>query len=205
MLRIIVGIHKRKRIASPPVKETTRPIPERVREAVVNLLRGHFDGGTVLDVFAGSGSFGLEASSRGASRVVMVEQDKKVAQILRQNVELLEGEDVCEIVQADALGPVALSRAPRPCHIVHFDPPYPLMKDPTSRERVMAPFACAIDLLDPSGFAVIRTPCPFVDFVTTGEGETERATVDMTLENAEGPETHEYGTTAVHLYMKRQG
>ena len=134
----------------------------------------------------------------------MVEQDKKVVQLLRENVDLLDGDEVCEIVQADALGPMALSRAPRPCHIVHFDPPYPLMKDPKSRGRVVAQFARAIDLLDPTGFAVIRTPCPFVDFVERGGGESERVSVDMTLENAEGPETHEYGTTAVHLYMKKQ-
>lgn len=207
MLRIIGGVHKRKRIHSPPGEEITRPIPDRVREAVFNLLRGHFEGEKILDVFAGSGSFGLEAFSRGASHVVMVEQDELVAKIIKENIDLLDGGDICEVVQADALGPLALSRAPRPVHIVNFDPPYPLMRDPQQRERVMGQFARAIDLLDEKGFAIIRTPCPNVDLIPNSkdpEAPSKKVDIDMSLDNAVGPETHEYGTTAVHLYMRKQ-
>ncbi len=207
MLRIISGTNKRKRLRTPPGTDTTRPIPDRVREAMFNLLRGHFEGQTVLDVFAGSGSFGLEAHSRGASRVVMIENDRKVAAILRENVEMLDADDACEVIEADALGPLALGRAPKPVHIVFFDPPYPLVIDPARREFVWRQFARAIDLLDETGYAIMRTPWPYADLVPREHDPdyNDRVPISLDVENALGPETHEYGSTAIHLYMKKQG
>lgn len=204
MLRIISGTHKRKRLETPKGTETTRPLPDFVREALFNLLRGHFEGEAVLDVFSGSGSFGLEAFSRGASRVVMIEQDKGVSEVLGRNIAALEAGEVCEAVRADALGPLALVKAPKPVHIVFFDPPYPIVRDPERRVRVFEQFARAIDLLDETGYAMIRTPWPFFDYIETeGDGPSDRVDIDLTFENAHGPETHEYGSTAVHLYMRK--
>jgi len=207
MLRIISGTNKRKRLRTPQGTDTTRPLPDFVREAMFNLLRGHFEGETVLDVFAGSGSFGLEAHSRGAARVVLIEQNKKVAAILRENVEELNAGDQCEVLEADALGPLALGRAPNPVHIVFFDPPYPLINDPARRDFVWRQFSRAVDLLDDTGYAIMRTPSPYVDFVPREKDPeyNDRVPISLEVENALGPETHEYGTTAIHLYMKKQG
>jgi len=187
----------------------TRPVPDLVREAFFNLLRGHFEGESVLDVFAGTGSMGLEAVSRGASRVVCVERDRRVAKALEDNIEMLGCGDRIEIALGDALGPAALSRAPRPVHIVFVDPPYPLVRDPEGWERVRKQMSRFVGLLDDTGYAVVRTPWPFF-FKEEVEGEVDDVnaprsrTVDpeMSIEGALGPETHPYGTTALHLYMQ---
>jgi len=206
MLKIIGGTNRRRIIQTPEGRDTTRPLPQRVRESIFNTLRGHFEGESVLDVFSGSGSFGLEAHSRGATHVVMIEQDRRVVELLKANAEDLDAGDACEVIQANAMGPLALARAPRPVHIVFFDPPYPLMRDPARRKLVMRQFSRAVDLLDETGYAILRTPWPYIDYVENEDdpdGPNKRVTVELGLENAEGPETHAFGSTAVHFYMKR--
>ncbi len=159
-MRIISGKYRSRRLDSPPGL-TTRPLPDRVRTSLFNLLREHFVDAAVLDCFAGTGSFGLEAASIGASRVVLVEQNRRVAQILQGNVDRLGAGDVCEVVVGDALGTPALSRCPRPVHIVMMDPPYPLVKDREGWERVRRQAERLIGMLDDTGYLLLRTPWPF--------------------------------------------
>lgn len=183
-----------------------------VREAFFNLLRGHIEDEAFLDVFAGTGSMGLEAASRGASRVVCVERDRRVVKALEDNIEMLGCGDRVEVAMGDALGPAALSRAPRPLHVVFVDPPYPLTRDPEGWERIRRQMSRFVGLLDGTGYAVVRTPWPFI-FKEEIDGEREdvnapKARViepDMSIEGAVGPETHSYGTTAMHLYMRDPG
>jgi len=162
-MRIIAGEFRRRVLLSPPDDKTTRPIPDRVKESVFSILRGHFEGARVFDGFAGTGAIGLEAVSRGASKCLLVEQDRAMARLLTQNVENLGAGDRCEVLTADALGPGALARAPRPLHLAFLDPPYPMTRDPLGRRRIMAQLAALVDLLDPEGFAVLRTPWPLFD------------------------------------------
>ncbi len=237
-MRIISGKFKRRSLLGPPQGATTRPMPDLVKEAVFNLLRGHCEDGPVLDLFAGTGTMGLEALSRGSPRVVFVERDRKVVKVLERNIATLGAEDACEVVAGDALGPAALSRCPRPVHIVFMDPPYELVRDPEGWGRVTRQAARLVELLDDSGYLVLRTPWPFFHPVEedaparsgpagtltldlsrddadealdafeaelAAEAERKRgatAPVGLTIEHARGPETHDYGTTAVHLYMK---
>lgn len=140
----------------------TRPFPDMVKEAMFNLLRGHFEGESVLDCFSGTGTVGLEAASRGASRVVCVERDRRVTRVLDQNIEMLGAEDEVEVVTGDALGPATIHRCPKPVHIVFFDPPYPMVRDETDWVRVKAQFTRLISMLDDTGYAVLRTPWPAV-------------------------------------------
>lgn len=200
-MRIIGGELRRRRILSPPESATTRPIPDMVREAVFNLLRGHTEGQAVLDAFAGTGTIGLEAVSRGASRVVFLERDRRVARLLEQNIADLGVGDRCEVVSGDALGPGAWSRCPKPVHLVFFDPPYALVRDADGWARTKSAFARLVGLLDDEGYAVLRTPWPFVH---QGEGGADEL-VDLAVDGTLGPETHAYGTTAVHLYMRDPG
>lgn len=237
-MRIISGKFKRRTLLGPPHGATTRPMPDLVKESIFNLLRGHCEDGPVLDLFSGTGTMGFEALSRGSPRVVFVERDRKVVKVLEQNIATLDAQDACEIVCNDALGPAALTRCPRPCHIIFMDPPYDLVKEPDGWQRVKRQAARLIDLLDDTGYLVLRTPWPFlhpiepdvnwdqpgetisIDLSQEGadealdafEAELEAAAakhrgagaaVDLTIDTAIGPETHDYGTTAVHLYMKR--
>ena len=152
----------------------------------------------VLDGFAGVGSFGLEALSRGAKRVVLVELDRRVAEVLHANIELLGGEDETEVVVGDALGPACLSRCPTPINIALPDPPYAMVRTEPGWERVRQQMARIIALLHEQGYAMVRTPWPFV--LEPGHGDPVDG--DLHIDGALGPETHEYGSTAVHLYMR---
>jgi 16S rRNA (guanine966-N2)-methyltransferase len=121
--RIVAGAAKGRRLAVPP--RVTRPTSERVREALFNTLRSHLDldGAAVLDLYAGSGAVGLEALSRGAARVVLVESDRNAAQILHRNMSTvgLPGAQVLRRSVAAALGAPA-----EPFDLVFADPPYEL-------------------------------------------------------------------------------
>lgn len=229
-MHILAGEFRRRKLESPKGSETTRPMPARVRESIYAILRGHVEGQNILDCFAGSGSMGLEAISQGAARCVFVERDRAVAGLIKRNIETLGVEDRCEVAQGDALGASALTRAPRPVHLLFFDPPYKLVIDPTSRVRVFRQLNRLIQLLDDDGYAVFRTPWPLYEGMAMPVTDNEDGLVDMLdqdlnwqdieiqdgpavdytpvdlhLEEAIGPETHDYNSMAVHLYMKKTG
>lgn len=87
MLRIIAGQFKGKLLTLPP-QDLTRPSSDRLRQAVFNILANHisFNGIKVLDAFAGSGAYGLEALSRGACHATFCENQNKVQKILQKNI-----------------------------------------------------------------------------------------------------------------------
>ncbi|HYE60960.1 MAG TPA: RsmD family RNA methyltransferase [Phycisphaerales bacterium] len=159
-MRIIAGEFRSRRLLTPPDDSITRPIPDRVKESLFGLLRGHCEGASVFDGFAGTGAIGLEALSRGASRCVFVEQDKSIGQLLSKNIETLGVKDRAELVIGDALGPGALARAPRPLTLAFLDPPYPLVQEAVGFKRTMAQVQKMVDLLTLDGFVVLRTPWP---------------------------------------------
>lgn len=84
-MRIIAGAAKGRRLASPGA--ATRPMTDRIKEAVFSSLGARIAGARVLDLYAGSGSLGLEALSRGAATAVFVERDRKALVALRTNVD----------------------------------------------------------------------------------------------------------------------
>ena len=86
----IIGGDWRSRIVRFPDAEGLRPTPDRVRETLFNWLGQRLDGLACVDLFAGSGALGLEARSRGAARVVLVEQDRRVCEHLRRTARELE-------------------------------------------------------------------------------------------------------------------
>jgi 16S rRNA (guanine966-N2)-methyltransferase len=161
-MRIIAGEFRSRRLLTPKDDAVTRPIPDRVKESLFGLLRGHCEGASVFDGFAGTGAIGLEAVSRGAARCVLVERDQEAADLLGRNIEALGVQDRCDLVIGDALGPGALARCPRPVTLAFLDPPYPLVRDAVGYRRVRAQLERLIDLLTDDGFAILRTPWPFL-------------------------------------------
>lgn len=178
MLRIIAGHYRSRRLHSPPDAETSRPYGQRVREAVFNLLREWFEDANVLDLFAGVGTMGLEAASRGAARVTVVERDRRVFSLLQQNIADLGCGDRVRAVHGDALGAIALDAAPAPVDIVFMDPPYAMMSDPAKRSRVLAQAARVRSIMAPRSFLILRSP---------------GAPDDMEIEGFDGPEVHRFG------------
>jgi len=156
------------------------------------MLRGHFEGASVVDLFAGVGTIGLEALSRGASRVLMVEQDRRIFKLLQQNVDELGCADRADLLQGDALGPVALLRAPRPINLLFVDPPFEMMHDESQRERIFAQITQSAPLLAPGGFVVLRTPL-----------RPDR--IPHAIPSMNGPEVHAHGHQhTVCLYAAEQ-
>ncbi|MEY2715429.1 MAG: rRNA ((966)-N(2))-methyltransferase RsmD [Planctomycetota bacterium] len=193
MLKIISGEYRSRILLTPSGEDRTRPMTARVKESVFAMLQGWFKGARVLDLFAGVGTVGLECASRGASEVVMVERDREVFRYLEHNIETLKCGDRVIAIQADALGPTALARSPKPVDLVFMDPPYALMVDPATRKLVMAQAARTLPLFAPKGFLVLRTP---VDL-----DEEERK-----IPGFKGPESHQYKDDMwVYLYMPDRG
>jgi len=117
----IIGGRWRSRLISFPARTGLRPTPDRVRETLFNWLGQDLTGRTCLDLFAGSGALGLEAASRGAKRVVMVEHDLAAFRALEANVAALNANTV-ELKRADAL---EFLRADDGAYdIVFVDPPF---------------------------------------------------------------------------------
>lgn len=187
-MRIISGQYRRRKLHSPPEGAITRPFPDMVKEAMFNLLRGHFEGEAVLDCFAGTGTVGLEAASRGASRVVCIERDRRVTKVLEKNIEMLGAEEIVEVVAGDALGPTAIHRCPKPVHIIFFDPPYAMVWDTSDWVRVRKQFERLIGLLDDTGYAVLRTPWPLFHKVPHDHVKNETRKSPSPLEMVDGEE-----------------
>lgn len=120
-LRIIGGRYRR-RVLRFPDSEGLRPTPDRVRETLFNWLGQELDGQHCLDLFAGSGALGFEAASRGAARVVMVEQAPKVLAALIENAKMLQNPPEVEITRRDALQYLASTNSR--FDLIFIDPPY---------------------------------------------------------------------------------
>ena len=120
-MRIIGGV-LRSRIVHFPSRPGLRPTPDRVRETLFNWLGQDLGGRECCDLFAGSGALGFEACSRGASRVVMVEQDARSFEALRRNASALGCEAAVELRRGDALEFVRETH--RAFDIVFLDPPF---------------------------------------------------------------------------------
>jgi 16S rRNA (guanine966-N2)-methyltransferase len=121
-MRIVAGTARGRTIHAPE-GTATRPTSDKVRAAVFNLLGQFFEGGAVLDLYAGTGAFALEALSRGMERAVCVESDRKAAALLRRNAEACGFADRVEL----RTEPVekALVRLPAASFaLALLDPPY---------------------------------------------------------------------------------
>ncbi len=119
-IRIIGGEWRGRRIAVSAAPDL-RPTPDRVRETLFNWLGQRLDGLACLDLFAGSGALGFEAASRGAARVVMVEQDRKALAQLRDSLQLLGARNIA-LIPGDALA--YLERPGERFDVVFLDPPF---------------------------------------------------------------------------------
>ena len=119
-VRIIGGRWRRSRLPVPDVAGL-RPTPDRVRETLFNWLQATLPGSRCLDLFAGTGALGLEAASRGAGFVLLVERDPVVAKHLRTQVQRLQAQNVV-VKEAEAAS--SLSVCAEPFDIVFLDPPF---------------------------------------------------------------------------------
>jgi 16S rRNA (guanine966-N2)-methyltransferase len=158
-MRIVGGTLSGRKI-EPPLSIVTRPMMDRVREALFNIL-AHRDWGKhigelfenedlrVIDAFCGTGALSFEAISWGASQATLFDKDAEALKIARQNAAALGIANKCSIFAADATQP---PQAPAPCQLVFLAPPY--------RKNLIAPTFAALDAagwIAPHALIVVET------------------------------------------------
>ncbi len=121
-MRIITGSARGAKLKTPKGQDT-RPTADRVKESLFNILGRMIEGRTVLDIFAGTGSLGLEALSRGAEGAVLV--DKATAGLISENARHTRLADRTEVMGCDVYSALSrLSAAGRSFSLIFCDPPY---------------------------------------------------------------------------------
>lgn len=119
----IIGGRLRGSVLEVPDRPGLRPTPNRLRETLFNWLQPSLAGAACLDLFAGSGALGIEALSRGADRMQLVERDADLADALRANLRRLHQERAAGVHVGDACAFLETA-APGPFDIVFVDPPF---------------------------------------------------------------------------------
>ncbi|MDT8066780.1 MAG: 16S rRNA (guanine(966)-N(2))-methyltransferase RsmD [Terriglobia bacterium] len=125
-MRVIAGKYRSRTLQSLPGDET-RPTYDRLKETLFNVLAsaGKIDGAVFVDLFAGTGSIGIEALSRGASQVYFVESGKRAAQTIRANLQSLGIMETVEVIEQPAAEALRLLReAGLHPDVIFLDPPY---------------------------------------------------------------------------------
>jgi 16S rRNA (guanine966-N2)-methyltransferase len=123
-LRVIAGTYRRRTLEAPPGM-ATRPTSDRLRETLFNVLAPRMQGAAFLDLYAGSGAVGIEASSRGAAQVVFVERGPAALKVLRANLARLGISTAIEVHASSV--PVFLRKRKildMSFDVVFLDPPY---------------------------------------------------------------------------------
>jgi len=120
-MRVIGGEFRSRLLKSLPGLNV-RPTPDRLREALFNVLAPRIEGASFADLYAGTGAVGIEALSRGAARAVFVEQNRAALGVLRQNLKSLGLESRAEVRQGKASALLDAINA----DMVFLDPPYDL-------------------------------------------------------------------------------
>ena len=137
-MRIIAGDYKGRKLESPQDRDI-RPTSDKVKEAIFSILMPYTEDGVFVDLFAGTGSLGLEALSRGAKYCYFCDKERKSINIIKENVSRCSAEDYSEIIWGDYMK--ALRRIEgKKIDVFLLDPPY----DSSLYEKALN----SIDLLD---------------------------------------------------------
>lgn len=131
-MRVIAGEFRSRQLKTLPGLET-RPTPDRLREALFNVLSPEIAGTVFVDAYAGTGAVGIEALSRGAGKVIFIERARSAVAVIRDNLRALALEGRSHVIHGKALPHLAQFRP----DIVFLDPPYEQTRE----------YAAVLDLL----------------------------------------------------------
>ncbi len=124
MLRVIAGKYRRRRLESLEGHDT-RPMLDRLRETLFNVIAPRIEGRVFVDLYAGTGAVGIEALSRGASSVVFVETNPRATAVIERNLAVLEGGSDARIVRS----PVAEALPSIEGDVYFLGPPHALVRE----------------------------------------------------------------------------
>ncbi len=151
MTRIVAGSLGGRRLVVPP-GSATRPTSDRVREALFSTVDSMttLAGSRFADLYAGSGAVGLEAASRGAAAVLLVESDARAARAIRANIAALGLAGIATLITAK-VGPTLATPPDRPYDVVFADPPYS-----AGEPEIAALLAALVPWLSPDGLVILE-------------------------------------------------
>ena len=151
-MRIIAG--KYRSLPLEAVKgNNTRPTTDKIKEAVFNSIGPYFDGGRMLDLYAGSGSVGLECISRGIEHAVFVDKSYDAISTIKKNIAFVKVPSQCTVLKMDAMMAVKrLATEGKKFDLVYLDPPYAHEQN----EKIMSAL-CELDLLNEDAIVVVES------------------------------------------------
>jgi|SRR5690606_6537289 len=127
-MRVVAGQAKGLPLKAVP-GNSTRPTTDKVKESIFNMIGPFFDGGTAVDLFAGSGGLGIEALSRGVDHAIFTDKDKKAVETIQANLEKTKFKESAEVYRADAeRGLKAMKKNGVKARLLFLDPPYHMEK-----------------------------------------------------------------------------
>lgn len=186
-MRIIAGHLRGRRIKAPRGRET-RPMRDFVREAVFSMLGDQVKGARVLDLFAGSGSLGLEALSRGAAEAVFVDRGREPVRVIKENLDILGMSGRGRVVRSEILEYLRRSGPPeKPYNLIFIDPPFKI--DVNYRQQLLKKLT-EDGFLGPSSVVVMEAPL---------RSPTPEPPPGLMFR-----ERRRYGETAVDVYVKKE-
>lgn len=194
-MRVIAGIYKGRKISMP---KGIRPTKDNVKEALFNVLHSCINDARILDLFAGSGSLGIEALSRHAKEVVFVDNSKLCTDVIYDNITKLSPEDISVSIRTitkDAFAGIRLLHAEgRKFDVIFIDPPY--YKDKAhqthirNRIRKCLKYISIYDILCHSGLVFVE--------------HFKKDTVPENVECLALSRQLNYGDTTITIYKKRE-
>ena len=123
-MRIIAGEFRGRKLLPPDRTDVTRPVTDRVKQSLFDILTPYVNRARVYDLFAGTGSMGLECLSRGASHVTFFEADRSAVQRLRKNISTIAVADRADVIAGDLFRWFDAAAAADRADLVFLDPPY---------------------------------------------------------------------------------
>src|SRR5688572_6793036 len=181
-IRVIAGKAKGRKLKLVP-GDTTRPVMDRVKENVFNIIHTYVPGTRWLDLFAGTGSIGIEALSRGAEYVLFFDTSKDAIRTIQENLQLTRLTDQARVERADAL--IALGNAPKESfEFIYIAPP----QYKNLWKEVMLLLDARPDWVYPDGLAIVQ--------IDPKEYE------ELTLKNFQVIDERKYGNTKIIIYER---
>jgi 16S rRNA (guanine966-N2)-methyltransferase len=153
-VRIIAGEFRGRKLL-PPEGDVTRPITDRVKQSLFDILTPRIESARVYDLFAGTGSMGLECLSRGAAHAIFFEADRSAIERLKKNVATLKLQSRSQIIPGDLFKWFSTTTPTAPADLIFLDPPYRFLKEQPEKLRKLAQ-SIAKNHLTPTGLIIFR-------------------------------------------------
>lgn len=157
-MRVIAGSAKGIHLSSRK-GDKTRPIQDRIKESLFNILASVISGSRILDMYAGTGAIGIEALSRGAISCIFVEKDRSAIQVIHKNLELAKLQNKAHIIQYDVFEIIPyLEKNSVKLDLVFASPPYSLVEGCSYRDRLLILFSTLYSnrILQSEGFIIFQ-------------------------------------------------